>query len=42
MTSPSAVVCREVFDENSQPSAEGNNFIISAASFNIKSQKNND
>lgn len=23
MTSPSAVVCREIFDENSQPSAEG-------------------
>lgn len=23
MSSPSAVVCREIFDENSQPSAEG-------------------
>lgn len=28
MSSPSAVVCREVFDENSQPSAEGKYFIL--------------
>lgn len=28
MSSPSVIVCHEVFDENSQPSAEGFNNLI--------------
>lgn len=33
MSSPAAVVCREIFDENSQPSAEGLLHFIKIYSF---------